>query len=217
MRPKFLQPNNAAERPENYSTEEHADTVHIDNDLARKAQQGDLAAFEVLFSRHHKRVYNIALRMLDNEAEAADATQEIFVRAYKSISKLVSEEAFVTWLKTMAVNICRDILRKCGRVRLESLDAPIETGDGSYLASELADWSTNPERSFDKTMMQETVQNAIRTLSCDYREVITLFYVDGADVAEIAKLTGCPTGTVKSRLSRARAELKRKLECYVRG
>lgn len=216
-----MQPKRADARPLNCSVQEasteDADTVHVDNKLARRAQQGDIAAFEELFNRHQKRVYNIALRMLGDETEAADAAQEVFVRAYRSIGKLVSEEAFVTWLRTMAVNICRDILRKRGRVRLQSLDAPVKTNDGSHLTNEIADWSTNPERSLDAKQMQEVVRGAIDSLSPDYREVVTLFYVDGADVAEIAKVTGCPPGTIKSRLSRARAELKRKLECYVRG
>ena len=221
MKPKFLQPKRADARPLNCSVQEastgDADTVHVDNRLARGARQGDIAAFEELFNRHQKRVYNIALRMLGDETEAADATQEVFVRAYRSIGKLVSEEAFVTWLRTMAVNMCRDILRRRGRVRLQSLDAPVKTGDGSHLTNEIADWSTNPERSLDAKQMQEVVRSAIDSLSPDYREVVTLFYVDGADVAEIAKVTGSPPGTIKSRLSRARAELKRKLECYVRG
>ena len=188
----------------------------MDNELALRARQGDLAAFEQLFKLHQKRVYNIALQMLRDETEAADATQDVFVKAYRSISDLASEAAFVTWLKTIAVNVCRDIVRKRGHVRLESLDARVEASDGSQMDNEVADWSTNPERTLDKKQTRELVQKAISSLSPDYREVVTLFYVDGADVAEIAKVTGCPTGTVKSRLSRAREMLKRKLECYVR-
>ncbi|MGI6295629.1 MAG: RNA polymerase sigma factor [Armatimonadota bacterium] len=187
----------------------------MDNELARRAQQGDLTAFEELFNRHHKRVYNIALRMLQNESDAADATQEVFVRAFRSINKLVSGEAFVTWLKTVAVNICRDVLRKRGKVKLESLDAPGKYDDGSNAEKEIADWSSDPGKAAMKRSLQDSVQNAISSLKPDYREVVTLFYVDGADVAEISRITGSPEGTVKSRLARARAELKRKLEYIV--
>ena len=221
MRPQFLQPNMVSARPLNCSakvtTTGVADSVHVDNELARRAQKGDTEAFEELFKRHHKKVFNIALGMLQNEADAADATQEAFVRAYKSINRLVASEAFVTWLKRMAVNICRDALRKRGKVKLESLDAPVMGEDGSSACREIPDSSSDPGDLAVTRNMQETVQKAICSLRPDYREVVTLFYVDGADVAEISRITGSPQGTVKSRLSRARAELKRKLECYVGG
>lgn len=221
MKPKFLQPNRVHARPFNCSAQETTDratdSVYVDNEIARRAQRGELAAFEELFTRHHKRVYNIAMRMLENDTDAADATQEVFVRVYKSIDRLVSGEAFVTWLKTMTINICRDALRKRPKVRMESLDAPVQCEDGSSACREIADWSSDPSDSAMTRVLQESVQKAISSLQPDYREVVTLFYIDGADVAEISRITGSPQGTVKSRLSRARAELKRKLECYVGG
>lgn len=218
---KYLQPNKENARPSNCSAQEttdgDTDRVYVDNELAHRARQGDLAAFEELFKRHHKRVYNIALRMLRDEADAVDATQEVFVRAYRSIGKLISGEAFVTWLKTMTVNICRDVLRKRPKVRVESLDAPVESDDGSSSSREIADWSNDPSGSAMTKSVQESVQKAISSLQPDYREVVTLYYIDGADVAEVSRITGVPEGTVKSRLARARAELKRKLEHYVSG
>lgn len=221
MNIKFLQPNSINARlldcnsQETTAGDEHS--VYVDNELVCRAQKGDMDAFENLFNRHHKRVYNIALRMLQNETDAADATQEVFVRAYKSIGRLVSTEAFVTWLKTMTINICRDALRKHGKVRMESLDSPVKYEDGSSAGREIADWSNDPSESALTGNLQESVQKAIFSLEPDYREVVTLFYIDGANVAEISRITGSPQGTVKSRLSRARAELKRKLECYVSG
>lgn len=185
------------------------------NDLVRRTRLGEVGAFEALFKSHHKRIYSIAMQMLADESEAADATQEIFVRAYQGISSLKSDAAFVTWLKTLAVNRCRDILRKRGRTKVDSLDARMERDDGSSLRSEIPDWSNNPERSLDKKFLRESVRKAIGSLQPDYREAVTLFYVDGSDVAEIARVLGCPVGTVKSRLSRARVELKRKLAGYV--
>lgn len=191
--------------------------VYIDNELVQRTRCGDVKAFEELFNRHHKRVYNIALQMLKDESEAADATQEVFVKAYSSINNLKSDAAFVTWLKTMTVNKCRDIIRKRGNVRVESLDVPIETKDGGTVNTEVADWTNNPEKSLDKKQTREMVQKAICSLTPDYCEVVTLFYIDGADIAEIARILNCPVGTIKSKLSRARAELKRKLECYVKS
>ena len=83
-------------------------------------------AFGQLFHRYHKRIFNIAMHVLQNESDAADATQEVFVRAYHSISTLKSDAAFVTWLKTMTINRCRDILRKRKREKLDSLDSAVE-------------------------------------------------------------------------------------------
>jgi len=198
-------------------TSDNNAAVYIDNELVRRTRCGDVSAFEELFNRNQKRVYNIALQMLKDESEASDAAQEVFVRAYQHINTLKSDAAFVTWLKTMTINKCRDIIRKHGSNRTQSLDAPAEMNDGETLNREVPDWSNNPERSLDRKQTGEFVQKAIFSLSPDYREVVTLFYIDGADIAEIAKVLNCPIGTVKSRLSRARAELKRKLEFYVKG
>ena len=187
-------------------------TEYIDNELVHSAAKGDVDAFEELFRRHRKRVYNISLQMLSDESEAADATQEVFVRAFRSIGKLKSDAAFVSWLKTLTVNCCRDVLRRRKRTgTVESLDKPVDGGDGAPMQRELEDWSSNPERTFVRKDMAEAVQKAISSLAPQYREVIALFYVDGAGVAEISKILKCPAGTIKSRLARARGELKRKL------
>lgn len=191
--------------------------VYVDNALVQRVKGGDQGAFEELFRRHQKRVYNIALRMLGDETEAADATQEVFVRAFQRIGGLSSDAAFVIWLKMMAINLCRDLMRKRPKVKVQSLDASAEHEDGSSTKREIADWSGDPSGSAIAKILQEVVQKAIGSLQPDYREVVTLFYVDGSDIAEISKVTGSPEGTVKCRLSRARAQLKRKLESYVNG
>ncbi len=147
----------------------------------------------------------------------ADATQEVFVKAYASIGKLASDEAFVTWLKTITINICRDVLRKRGKVRFESLDAPVRCQDGSLGCREIADSSTDPGKAAATRNLRELVRKAICSLEPHYREVVTLFYIDGADIAEISRITAAPQGTVKCRLSRARAILRRKLGWFVSG
>jgi RNA polymerase sigma-70 factor (ECF subfamily) len=190
--------------------------AYLDNDLVARTKRGDVTAFEELFSRHHKRIYNIAMQMLEDEADAVDDTQEVFVRAYQRLGTLKVDGAFVTWIKIMASNICRDILRKRSRVRVQSLDSKVGRDGNELTNAEIPDFSNDPEKVLDKKQTQELVQKAISSLSPDHKEVVTLFYVDGAEVAEIAKIIGSPIGTVKCRLSRARAELKRKLEWLVR-
>lgn len=192
------------------------DDTYVDNELVRRSRGGDVQAFEQLFERHSGRVYSIALHMLQDETEAADVTQDVFVRVYQGLGKLKADAAFVTWLRTVTVNACRDVLRRRSKIRIESLDAQIDQGDGRAISRELPDWSANPEKSMDEKFMRDVVRSAIGTLSQDYREVVTMFYVDKMDIAGIAEVLGSPVGTIKSKLSRARAELKRKLECYVK-
>lgn len=186
-------------------------SAYIDNELVRRTRAGDTSAFEQLFARHQGRIYAIALQMLGSEPDAADMTQDIFVRAYRSLASLRSDAAFVVWLKTLAINMCRDALRKRARGRTVSLDNPVESSEGDTAQREVEDWSANPEAALGRKERSEAVRRAISSLSPDYREVVALFYVDGAAVAEIARALGAPEGTIKSKLARARAELKRKL------
>lgn len=187
----------------------------VDNTLVTRAVQGDQAAFEELFKLYHKKIYSIAYQILGDETEAADATQDVFIKAHASLASLKSDAAFVTWLKTATVNKCRDVIRKRKRAKTESLDSPIACEDGNCTTREIADNSDGPEDALVARDLKESVRRAISSLQPDYREVVALFYIDGADISEIAKITGSPVGTIKSRLSRARAQLKRKLEGYV--
>jgi RNA polymerase sigma-70 factor, ECF subfamily len=193
-------------------TSEH----HVDVDLVRRTRSGDIGAFELLFTRYQKRVYNIVYGMVGNEADAAELTQDVFVRVFSSIKLLKADEAFLTWLRTVAVNICRDHARKRPAVRLESLEEKISY-DGEYLAREIVDTSVGPAGILETKEIGQAVQTAVRSLSDEHRQVISLHHIEGMDLRDIAKSLGCPVGTIKSRLARAREELKRKLAPYVEG
>jgi len=187
----------------------------LDSDLVKEARAGDVAAFERLFDRYQKRVYNLIYRMVGHEQDAADLTQEVFVRVYNSLHTLKTGEAFFGWVRAVAVNVCRDHFRKAGRtVQTASLDAKIPVADGE-VEHEVEDWSANPERMLEKKDLQEAVKKAIGSLSDGHRTVVALHHIEGMDVRDIAKLLKVPVGTVKSRLARAREELKRKLSHYV--
>lgn len=185
----------------------------VDVDLIRRTKAGDIAAFEDLFHRYQKRVYNIVYRLVGNESDAAELTQEVFVKVHNSIGSLRAEEAFLTWLRTVAVNICRDF----GRRRpppTESLDAEINLDDGQ-VSREIADPAAGPEKLLLNSDRQRAVRKAVASLAPEHRTVVMLHHLEGLDVAEIAKMLGSPVGTIKSRLSRARDELRRKLVTYV--
>jgi RNA polymerase sigma-70 factor (ECF subfamily) len=189
--------------------------MSVDPGLIRRVREGDVAAFEQLFNSHQKRVYNLIYRMVGNDQDAADLTQEVFVRIYSARHRLQSEEAFGAYIRTIATNLCRDHFRKVKRrVKADSLDEPISV-DGGEVEKEVADWSTNPERTLEKKDLQAAVQGALDTLSDEHRAVVVLHHIEGMDLKEISQELGIPEGTVKSRLARARDELKRKLGHYV--
>jgi RNA polymerase sigma-70 factor (ECF subfamily) len=185
-------------------------------DWVRRAQEGDVRAFEQLFQQYHRGIYNTIYQMTHNDADAADLTQEVFVRAYRALPRLQTPEAFTSWLYRIAVNLSRNWLRDRGRVRVESLELPGEEGEEGN-TREIADPSGDPAALIQTRDMQERVQKAIAGLSPDHRQVVTLHHLEGMPVEEIARVMGCSIGTVKSRLSRARENLKRKLAGYVEG
>lgn len=184
-----------------------------DEELVRKAQGGDVPSFEKLFERHQRRVYNFIYQMMRNESEALDLTQETFVRAYKGLSNLKEPGAFGGWLMRIATNICRDASRK-NEISTTSLEYFSDDEDKSTQI-EIPDWSNNPERHAETVELQNLVKKAISTLSDDHKAVIVMHHLEGMEVSEIADALNTSVGTVKSRLARARAELKRKLGPYV--
>lgn len=173
------------------------------------------ALFEALVDHHYRRVYNLAYRMLSSESDAADATQEVFVRAYRALPRLRVEETHAMWLRRIAINVCLDILRrrKAAPGFIALAPSP-EEGDRHAVIRELPDPSTEPDRLYAQQERQQIVHRAVETLPPDYRTVILLHHLEEMPVEKIAGALGVPGGTVKSRLSRARKALRRKLAPY---
>jgi len=184
-------------------------------DLVRRAQTGDLGAFEQLFQQYQRGIYNAIYQMVRSEADAADLTQDVFVRAFRALPRLQAPEAFTSWLYRIAVNLSRNFIRDSTRVRTESLDQPVADDDEGSGQRDIADSSGDPGVVAQARDMQERVRQAVATLSPDHRMVVTLHHLQGLPVEEIAKVMGCSVGTVKSRLSRARDHLRRKLATLV--
>lgn len=186
-------------------------------ELVRRAQAGDLEAFELLFNQYQRGVYNVIYQMVRSEADAADITQDVFVRVWKALPRLEAPEAFSSWLYRIATNLSRNWIRDNTRVRQESLDQPVGNGEEEGSAREIPDVSGDPASVTQTRSMQDVVQKAIQGLSEDHRAVVTLHHIEGMPVEEIAGIMKCSVGTVKSRLSRARDALRRKLAGYVEG
>jgi RNA polymerase sigma-70 factor (ECF subfamily) len=169
-----------------------------DQMLVRRAQKGDVDAFEALVRNHERRVYNLCLRLMGNDEDAMDAAQETLLKAWRHLSSFRGASAFSTWLYRVTVNVCNDMLRKR---RPPSLSVEILQETGRDLADPLAGDFT------DRTASVQMVLEGLRRLSPDHRTVLVLRDVQGFSYEEIGELLDCPTGTVRSRLSRARRNL----------
>jgi RNA polymerase sigma-70 factor (ECF subfamily) len=188
-----------------------------DGELIRRAQRGDASAFETIYQRYHARLYRVLYGVTGNAADAADLTQEVFIRAYKELERLRADGNLYGWLRTTAVHLGIDLIRRRGTLRFDSLDAPRENEEGESLAFEIEDESANPHALLEARSLKEAIQKALTYLSPDHRAVVTMHYLEEIPVEEIAAQLEVPVGTIKSRLARAREALRRYLAPYMEG
>lgn len=175
------------------------------------ARRGDLAAFNWLVLRYQTRVYNLCYRMLSDPDEAADATQEAFLSAWRAMPRFKGEQ-FRTWLLRIATNGCLDVLRSRKRRPTQSLDG-WHPGDGSEEATEplpIADLdpSIDPEGQALRAETVAAIQLGLDQLPDEQRTVLVLVDVQGLSYDEAATVTGANLGTVKSRVNRARSRMR---------
>ncbi len=186
-------------------------TAVDENKLVNKAVKGDNSAFEALMEKHMGIIYNIALRMTANKDDAEDMTQEIMIKIFRSLGSFKGNSKFSTWIYRVAVNTCLDELKKKKNKKHLSLDAEISGDDGENQI-EIKDDSPSPEKLAEQNELRDMVAAAVKLLSDEHRAVIVLRDIRGMSYSEIAGILGCSDGTVKSRISRARAQLKMILE-----
>jgi len=184
--------------------------------LVGRARAGDAEALRLLYEQHQRAVYNLVYRMVGRREEAVDLTAEVFLRAFQNLRRLKTEAAFAAWLRRVAVNLCLD------QAKRKSLPTvPLgETGpeeEGERRPTEPSHPGRGPEERLLAEELGERVRKALALLSPVHRAVILLHHLDGREVREIAAIMGCSEGTVKSRLGRARENLRRLLEEYVKG
>jgi len=183
--------------------------------LVDRARGGDLEAFEGLVAHYQDRVYNYVLRMIYDPMDAQDVAQETFVRAWQGLPRFRGASSFQTWLYRIASNLAIDAARSHKRrgLVMVSLDEPLEGTDASELGHDLPDESrTGPVESLEQGELRTYVWAAVAELSPKLRPVIVLADLQGLSYGEIAKILGCPVGTVKSRLFNARNQLREKLK-----
>ncbi len=179
--------------------------------LIEQSRMGNIDAFEELIKDYKKIAYNIALRVLRNVEDAEDASQEALLKVFKNIGSFNMQSTFKVWMYRIVVNTCIDFKRK-KYINAVSIDEDIDLGSGNELNREIADDTANPDALVEKKYNQKLINDALNKLDDDYKTIIILRDIQGFSYSEIADITTCNLGTVKSRLNRARKNLKEILE-----
>ena len=195
---------------------ERRQEADADLEVVRRVQAGDVAAFDRLIGKYRERVYGIVYNMTSNREDAADLTQDSFIKAFQSIHRFGGQSSFFTWLYRIAVNSALSHMRRM-RLRsffsLERIDS--EEPVSKEIIAALTD-KTGVDRDAYVRELQEKLNDAMQKLSIKHRTVVTLFEIDGLSHQEIAEVMECSVGTVRSRLHYAKQLLQSELQSYMR-
>jgi len=181
--------------------------------LVRAFQAGDTDVFDELVLRHKDNIFNLCYRFLGDYHEANDSAQDVFIKVYRSLKKFRFQSSFSTWLYRVAVNTCKNRIKSLDyrfKKRMRRLDSHDPT-NGSNPSLEFADESPSPMAELEKKERSLLVQKAVESLPGSKRTMIILRHIEGLSYDEISDITGCNLGTVKSKLARARSDLRKKL------
>ena len=173
--------------------------------IIREVQSGDVNAFEAIVREYEKSVYNIALRMCGDREDALDISQESFLKAYHALANFRGESKFSVWLYRIVSNTCLDFLRE--RKRRAEVSLSVEDDEGESAEREIADETLSPERLYERKLTREAVQRALLSLPEDQRKILLLREIQGFSYEEIGRVLSLESGTVKSRIFRARRKL----------
>lgn len=187
-----------------------------DASLVARCKDNDWTAFDAILARYQDRVYGYVRRMVDNETDAEDITQEVFWKAFRALPRFREQSSLQTWLFRIATNLCRDWHRRrqreggwlCFGGRRDEAEHP---------SADLPDTRSDPQHLVLQQELSEVLQHAILLLPMPLREVLVLHDIEAMPYEQIAQILGVPLGTVKSRLFYARARLRESLSAYVFG
>lgn len=188
------------------------DTVNAassDDQIVRRVQGGDRNAYNLLVLRYQHKVIQIALKFVNNQADANDIAQEAFIKAYRAIGNFRGESGFYTWLYRIVTNTARTYLESTSKHRhnvdVDAEDINSQDHQGALTSPD------SPDRIIESQELQKTIMQALAQLPQELRQAITLREVEGRAYDEIAKLTSVPVGTVRSRIFRARQFIEEKM------
>ncbi len=183
--------------------------------IVQKVQAGDVAAFDRLIVKYRARLLGVIYNMTSNREDAADLTQDAFIKAFQSIQRFNGQASFFTWLYRIAVNSTLTHLRKARLRSFFSFEKIHEEDKAAEVLNQLTDKNGADRELFVKEL-QEKLNEAMQKLSIKHRTVVTLFEVDGLSHEEIADIMDCSVGTVRSRLHYAKQLLQAELQAYTR-
>lgn len=182
----------------------------LDQELVLRAQNGDQRAFELLVVKYQRRIARLLSRMIRDQAEVEDVSQEAFIKAYRALPTFRGESAFYTWLYRIAINTAKNYLSTLGRRPMLAAEYEDDEGNAVDASSLVPDFHT-PETELSNKQIVTTVNEAVNALPEELREAITLREMDGMSYDEIAVAMDCPIGTVRSRIFRAREAIAERL------
>ena len=184
--------------------------VFDESQLVAKAREGDLAAFNELVQRYDRKIFRLAKHITQNDEDAEDVLQETFLKAFEHLGDFQGQSKFYTWIVRIAVNESLMKLRKRKSDRTVPLDEPVDTGE-DQVVREVAVWEDNPEQKYSREEMAKILEEAVDTLRPAFRTVFVLRDIEELSTEETAEALGISIPAVKSRLLRARLQLREKL------
>ena len=187
-----------------------------DHFLVTRTQSGDVAAFEALVRRYERWVFTLALRMLGDRGEAEDMAQEVFLKAYRGLPRFKGNSRFSTWLYAIASHHCLNHLQtRRRRPAASTRGADGVGGEGLPAAERLPDEAPRADELLEREELARIVQTELTFLSEEHRLILILRDIQGLAYHEIAETLGVELGTVRSRLHRARAAMRERLEAHL--
>ncbi len=185
----------------------------VDMHLISEVQNGNKQAFDALVLKYQYRVFKLVARYVADPSEVLDVTQEAFIKAYKAIDNFRAESSFYTWLYRIAVNTAKNYLISKGR-RVPEADYEVSDMEQFLSKANVKEFST-PERTLIYDEMEHMLFDIIDDLPSELRTAIMLRELEGLTYEEISEIMGCPVGTVRSRIFRAREAIERKVQPYM--
>ena len=178
--------------------------------LLERARQGDMAAFGDLVEKYERKIFRLAKNITQNDEDAEDVLQETFLKAFSHLDTFQGQSKFYTWIVRIAVNEALMKLRKRKSDKTVSLDEPTDTGEDTVVR-EIAVWEDDPEQRYSQEELREILDDAIQSLKPAFRTVFTLRDIEELSTEETAAALGISIPAVKSRLLRARLQLRERL------
>ena len=188
----------------------------VDSDMAfvRRVQQGDVGAFDQLILKYRERLFSIIYNLTSNREDAADLTQDAFIKAFRSINRFKGKSSFFTWLYRIAINGALTHLKRNRLRRFFSFETIHEEMGATDIMEALA-VHTNSDKSALLSELQEKLNEALHKLSPNHRTVVVLFEIEELSHQEISEIMQCSVGTVRSRLHYAKQQLQAYLQNYL--